>query len=107
MSGGSPLLVVLVAGSLVSLLVLLELVGRRAAARTPEAARPGQSYPSLTPLLPALISAFLCLVGLLLLLPWAASLSSQGDTGLETGIVFAILLAVGMLYASTRTEQRR
>jgi hypothetical protein len=104
MSGGSLLLVILFAGSLASLLVLLELLDRRSAAGTRDAACP--AYPSLTPLLPALISAFLCLVGLLLLLPWAASLSSQGDTGLQTGIVFAILLAVGMLYASTRTEPR-
>ena len=102
MSGGSFWSVLLLAGSLMSLEVLLELVGRRT--RTREAACSGQSYSALAPLLPALISAFLCLVGLLLLLPWAASLSSQRDTGLQTGIVFAILVALGILHASTRTE---
>jgi len=107
MSGGSFWSVLLFAGSLVSLEVLLELVGRRTAARTREAACSGRSYSALAPLLPALISAFLCLVGLLLLLPWAASLSSQRDTGLQTGIVFAILLALGILHASTRTESSR
>ncbi len=107
MGGGSPLSLILFAGSLVSLLVLFELVARRIAARTREAACTGRSDSALVPLLPALIGAFLSLVELLLLFPWATSLSSERETGLQTGIVFAVLLGVGLLHALSRNASAR
>jgi hypothetical protein len=103
MSGDSQLSVVLLAGSLVSLLILVELVGHRINAMPRETPSSGRNHSALSPFLPALVCAFLCLMGLLLILPWAASLSSQTETRLETGIVFAILLAAGILHVSTRT----
>ena len=107
MSGGSLLSLILFASSSVSMLVLFELVARRIAARTREAARTGRSDSALVPLPPALIGAFLSLVGLLLLFPWATSLSSERETGLQTGIVFAVLLAVGLLHTLSRNASAR
>ncbi len=47
-----------------------------------------------------LLVGFLCAVGATLVLPWAVSLSLTGTPGLVSGLIFAALLAIGVLYAS-------
>jgi hypothetical protein len=47
-----------------------------------------------------LLVGFLCAVGATMMLPWAVSLSLTRTPGLVSGLVFAALLATGVLYAS-------
>ena len=102
MAVDKPLLLTFFAGILICLLALREAVARRTTAITPEAPHPDQGRQALSLPLPTLICAFLCLVGLLLLIPWAASLSSEGAVGLLVGIAFAGPLALGLLHTLAR-----
>jgi NADH:ubiquinone oxidoreductase subunit 3 (subunit A) len=45
-----------------------------------------------------LLLGFLCTLGATLMLPWAVSLPLTGTPGLVPGLVFVVLLVIGVLY---------
>jgi hypothetical protein len=65
---------------------------------------PSATFPDLPNRMPAsrqipLVGAFLCGVGAILLIPWAAQLPLAGAASLLLGSLFVLVLAVAMLYA--------
>jgi hypothetical protein len=65
---------------------------------------PSETLSSLPSHMPAsrrisLVAAFLCGVGAILLIPWAAQLPLAGRASLLLGTLFVLALSVAMLYA--------
>ena len=95
----------LCAGTTLWLLCVRVILARRA----PPVARSQESRPLLSSALARhspialhtlLLLGFLCTLGAMLMLPWAVSLPLTGTPGLLSGLVFAALLAIGVLYIS-------
>jgi hypothetical protein len=101
-SGDSSLFLVLLVGSVGLLTLAWGVLSRRALSTVPDAQerpRPESRLAAVVGILPSLLCAFLCAVGAIWLLPWAAVLPSMRAPGLVSGMPFIALLSVGMLYA--------
>jgi hypothetical protein len=82
-------------------LVLLLVLLYEILVRKQRKARPSHPAPPSVPakVSVALLCAFACSVGAILLVPWAAALPLTGTPGLLPGILVIAFLTIGVLYA--------
>ena len=94
MTDGSWLSAIPLTGLVLLLVLLYEGLARKQS--KPSHAAPS-TMPTRVPI--AMLSAFVCSIGTVLLIPWAAALPLTNAPGLLLGTLFIAFLTVGVLYA--------
>ena len=98
MPGGSPATLMILIGGLVCCVLVPRLVTRKPSPSPCPKSHPTRSH-SGRQAQTFLLSALLCTVGALLLIPWSSALAWTGRPAFRLGVILIVLVGTGALYA--------